>query len=229
MSMFRHVDTRRRWHRAAVLLSCISLPACETTDPATRQPKVSEAASRGTEGAVGGALICGLSAAVNGGDGRQIARDAALCSAVAGSAGAANGMAEDERDRQLLAEFRDAGLVVKIRGANLLLNSSSAITFAADNAFPDGSSASLLGSVAKILNRFPHRAVEVIGHTSADEPDSLSLGRARAVASILARNGVQSRRIWTSGRGDSEPIVPGVSPVSAYRNRRVEIFFLLVN
>ena len=174
-------------------------------------------------------MLCGGSSLLQGNSGETVAKHAATCAALGGAAGVVSGAIEDERDLELLEEFTRAGLIVKVRDANLVLESSSRINFEWDSANPDRSSARLLRSVARIINRFPHRAIDVIGHNSDDEDESLGAARARAVASILARNGVRSGRIWSAGRGSSEPIVSDGGSLSGYRNRRVEIFFVLAS
>ncbi len=218
-------DSRARFLHLLVALA-LPLAGCQSVDPATGQAKPSEAAVHGSQDATTGALVCGLATAINGGNGEQVLKNAAACGVAAGIAGFAAGSIEDQKDRELLAEFRQAGLSVSVRGNALVLNASERIGFEQGSASPDPAGQSLLRSVAKIVNRFPQRRVQVVGHTSPDENPALSLARANAARSILAANGVAAGRIGTTGLGSSEPLVAVSTSISAYRNRRVEIFFV---
>lgn len=215
---------------AAALLAgaaLLALAGCQTTvDPATRKPTASKAETMGTAGAVQGALVCGVAAALGGGNGQQIAQTAALCGLAQGIAGFAAGSREDELDRRLLAEFERAGLSVSVRGNTLVLNAERPVGFERGESSPDGRGRSLLQSIAKIVHRFPHREIEVVGHASQDEDSDLGFARAEAVAGILIRAGIAPGRISATGRGSSEPLVTANAEASVYRNRRVEVFFV---
>ena len=80
----------------------------------------------------------------------------------------------------------------------------------------------------------PGYSVLIEGHTdnipiraSSEEPfrDNIELSflRAKAVADILAENGVSSDRISVIGHGDSRPIASNKTPEGRVKNRRVEI------
>ena len=72
------------------------------------------------------------------------------------------------------------------------------------------------------------RHTVVIGHTDnsgdAAYNDRLSWERARAVASILHRDGVPQEHIRVEGFGYKVPLVPSAPGAHESRNRRVEIF-----
>ena len=69
--------------------------------------------------------------------------------------------------------------------------------------------------------------LNVVGHTDRSGSDAYNEGlanrRAEAVAQALARVGVSSGSIATSGRGESEPRVPTADGVREAQNRRAEI------
>ncbi|SDF29995.1 OmpA family protein [Phytopseudomonas seleniipraecipitans] len=70
-------------------------------------------------------------------------------------------------------------------------------------------------------------AILVVGHTdatgSAATNQALSERRARAVASILAEQGIAKERMYFQGAGASRPIADNTDPLQRGKNRRVEI------
>lgn len=70
-------------------------------------------------------------------------------------------------------------------------------------------------------------AILVVGHTdatgSAATNQALSERRARAVASILAEQGIAKERMYFQGAGASRPIADNTDPMQRGKNRRVEI------
>lgn len=222
-------SSRTRATVVGVAVAALLITGCQTKDPATREAKPSQAVTQGVGNALVGGLLCGLATMVAGGNGDAVAQNTVACAMVAGVAGFAAGSVEDQKDRELLAEFEQAGLQVKVRENNLVLDASDGIRFPEGSAMPDGPSQARLASLAKIVNRFDQRAIEVVGHTSTEEEARLAAARAHTVKRMLAANGVEPGRISTSSRGAREPLVPDAAPGSIYRNRRVEIFFVPVS
>jgi len=72
-----------------------------------------------------------------------------------------------------------------------------------------------------------HQAVLVVGHTdatgSAQGNQRLSEQRARAVAGLLAGEGIDRSRMYFQGAGASRPIADNADPALRGQNRRVEI------
>ncbi|HGY9627177.1 TPA: OmpA family protein [Pseudomonas putida] len=70
-------------------------------------------------------------------------------------------------------------------------------------------------------------AILVVGHTdatgSARGNQQLSERRARAVASILAEQGIAPQRMYFQGAGASRPVADNADPLQRGKNRRVEI------
>ncbi len=70
-------------------------------------------------------------------------------------------------------------------------------------------------------------AILVVGHTdatgSAETNQKLSERRARAVASILAEQGIAAERMYFQGAGASRPIADNTDSMQRGKNRRVEI------
>lgn len=102
--------------------------------------------------------------------------------------------------------------------------------------FPPGSARlppgaeGLMRQIAAIQKRSRAKVIAV-GHTSTrkrstdaekdkEAKDALSLARANAVTSLLARLGVATENLEAIGRGDSEP----TNPRRPFLNRRVDIF-----
>jgi outer membrane protein OmpA-like peptidoglycan-associated protein len=87
-----------------------------------------------------------------------------------------------------------------------------------------------MGSVAKVIDEYDKTAVEVSGHTDstggAALNQKLSEQRAKAVASFLQTQGVNSNRIFTQGFGPSQPIAGNETSNGRRANRRVEIRLL---
>ena len=82
----------------------------------------------------------------------------------------------------------------------------------------------------KVLDTIRDRApvdISVVGHTDTvgmkEYNYALSLKRARAVASILLGQGVDSSTLDITSHGKDNPLVPTGDQVTEPRNRRVEI------
>jgi outer membrane protein OmpA-like peptidoglycan-associated protein len=84
-----------------------------------------------------------------------------------------------------------------------------------------------VGRVADVLNRYPQTTIRVEGHTDATGPETynqqLSERRADSVKNALVQRGVDSRRVYTVGFGESQPISSNNAA-----NRRVNIVIMPV-
>lgn len=87
-----------------------------------------------------------------------------------------------------------------------------------------------LARLPEVIRTIRQRApvdVSVVGHTDTvgDRPYNfgLSLRRARAVAGLLAGNGLDASVIDITSHGKDNPLVPTGDQVSEPRNRRVEV------
>lgn len=107
-----------------------------------------------------------------------------------------------------------------------VISTTGAIFFRTGSAELDRESDPLLASVADIANRCPSVRVEVTGHTdNVGQPEankSLSLQRAKSVASFLVQRGVASSRIETQGFGAARPVAPNDVETNRAKNRRIE-------
>lgn len=99
--------------------------------------------------------------------------------------------------------------------------------------FPSGSdrlSAEGERQLRKLASAFVGQAdtaILVVGHTdstgSADTNQKLSERRARAVADLLASQGIARERMYFQGAGASRPVADNSDPLLRGKNRRVEI------
>ena len=88
-----------------------------------------------------------------------------------------------------------------------------------------------LKEMADILKENPSVRVKVVGHTDSDGNDAtnldLSKRRANSVKSELCKVfSVDSSRIETDGKGETEPIENNNTPLGKSKNRRVEFLKL---
>lgn len=114
----------------------------------------------------------------------------------------------------------------------------TAITIGGELSFQKGSSkvtpevAQIVRTIAEKLAGKPNK-IEVRGHSSNDEVPrdpqldkvQLSYQRARAVADLLVRDGVEQRRLRISAAGDTEPI-DDIGDEDSVDHARVTVFVL---
>ncbi len=200
------------------------LSACTTTNPFTGESQISNTTGgaligAGT-GAVGGAII----GTAVGGD----ARIGALIGAgIGGLAGGAIGNYMDQQEAELRAQLQGTGVSVTRVGDQIILNMPSNITFATGSSEVSPGFRSTLQSVALVMQRFDRTIVDVYGHTDSDGSEQFNLNlsreRAIAVANVIAANGVDARRFYVDGKGESSPIASNATEAGKAANRRVEI------
>ena len=109
-----------------------------------------------------------------------------------------------------------------------LLNSDNQFALNSDQINPKY--ADNLTSACAILETSPDIKLNVVGHSDAsgkaDENDSLSFRRARAVVEFLIACDIDPMRIGQSFEGDKAPLYDGRSPAIDLVNRRVSIELL---
>ena len=104
---------------------------------------------------------------------------------------------------------------------------SRRLQFDVDSAdMTDGSEATLAPVVA-LLRDYPQISIEITGHTcwlGSDEYNlALSEKRADAVADYLVGRGIDAKRLFVKGAGESEPLESNLTEAGRRSNRRVEI------
>ena len=204
---------------SAVLLGSLTLGACTTIDPYTREEKTSNAAKGTAIGAVSGAVL-----GVIAGDSRK----AALIGAGIGAlAGGGIGYYMDTQEAKLRQELETTGVSVTRSGNSIILNMPGNITFNTGSSAISANFYRVLNSVAKVINEFEKTYVDVYGHTDSVGDAAynmrLSQQRADAVARYLETREVLPQRIMTKGMGEDYPIASNDTDYGRSQNRRVEI------
>lgn len=148
--------------------------------------------------------------------------------AVGGLAGHQIGAYMDRQEQDLRAAMAasDAASIQRTQDV-LTATFKSDVFFDFDSSILKPGAYAEVGRVADVLNRYPQTTIRVEGHTDATGPETynqqLSERRAQAVQSALVQRGVDSRRVYTVGFGESQPISSNNAA-----NRRVNIVIMPV-
>jgi len=206
--------------RTFVFISAaLALTAC-ATDPLTGQTVYGNTARGAAIGALGGAAVGVLA---GGNDGRN----AAIGAAVGAIAGGSVGVYMDKQQAALRARTAGTEIAIKRVGDQIELQLPSDVTFATNQSSIQPNFYSALDAVASTLVEYPSTAIDIVGHADSDGTDAynqdLSERRAASVKSYLAGRGVQSVRMISSGRGESQPIASNATASGKAQNRRVQI------
>ena len=203
---------------AGVALSFLA--GCTTTDPYTGEQKVSNTAGGAVIGAIAGAGV-GLLA---GGNDR---RNALVGAGIGALAGGAIGNYMDRQEAELRAQLQGTGVSVTRHGNQIILNMPSNITFNTDQDAVKAQFYSVLNSVAIVLRKYNQSLVDIYGFTdSTGSPQhnlDLSQRRAQSVANYLGGQGIDPRRFYVTGYGETNPIASNATEAGRAQNRRVEI------
>ena len=207
--------------KAAIVFATAAFVAGCTTDPFTGDRKLSNTAG----GALIGAGVGTVAGLVIGGGGN---RNAALIGAGVGAlAGAGVGAYMDSQESELRAQLAGTGVSVTRVGENIILNMPSNITFPTDQDVVSTGFYPTLNAVAVVPTKFNRTLVDVYGHTDStgDEGYNIDLSQRRAlsVATYLNAQGIDSRRFFIQGYGESRPVATNATPEGRALNRRVEI------
>ncbi|HHB82507.1 MAG TPA: cell envelope biogenesis protein OmpA [Devosia sp.] len=202
----------------------LTLSACTSINPFTGQQQISNTAGGVGIGAGVGAVGGLVASAATGTD----ARVGALIGAGVGAlVGGAAGAYMDQQEQELRAQLQGTGVSVTRVGDDIILNMPSNITFdvGASNIKPQFRDT--LQSVALVLQRFDKTIVDVLGHTDSDGSDQFNLNlsreRAIAVANVISSLGIDPRRFYIDGKGETSPIASNATEAGKAMNRRVEI------
>jgi len=211
---------------AATVACLVTLSACTTLDPYTREEKTAHAQRQAVIGAAAGAAV-GLIT----GDSSMERKKRALVGAGLGAlAGAGVGNYMDRQEAKLRAELDKTGVSVTRIGDNITLNMPGNITFATNSADLNAGFFDVLNSVAMVSNEFEQTVIEVAGHTdntgSQSYNQQLSERRADSVAAYMRTRNVRGDRMITVGQGMGRPIATNDTAEGRQQNRRVEITFV---
>jgi len=176
-----------------------------------------------------GGLIGGASGAVLGGvighaAGNTLA-GAIIGAAVGGAAGAIIGSYMDKQAAEMRRDLQ--GAKIERVGEGIKITFDSGILFDIDKWDLRDVSRENLGSLAKILNKYPDTNILIEGHTditgTAEHNLVLSKDRAQSVAAYLAVQNVGAPRFTTMGYGASQPVATNDTVEGRQANRRVDI------
>ena len=176
-----------------------------------------------------GALIGGAAGAAAGaaiGDrAGSTARGAIIGAVVGGSAGMIIGNQMDRQAAELVVEI--PGAVVERVGEGIQITFDSGLLYDFDSSAIRSASSANLRNLATSLKKYANTDLLIVGHTDSsgatDYNDSLSLRRADAAADFLKGQGVAAGRLFTSGRGEMEPVANNSSEAGQQMNRRIEV------
>jgi outer membrane protein OmpA-like peptidoglycan-associated protein len=204
----------------------MTLSACTTLDPYTREEKTAHAQRQAVIGAAAGAAV-GL---ITGDSSMERKKRALIGAGLGALAGAGVGNYMDRQEAKLRAELDKTGVSVTRIGDNITLNMPGNVTFATNSADLNAGFFDVLNSVAMVSNEFEQTVIEVAGHTDNTGSDTynqqLSERRANAVAAYMRTREVRSDRIITVGQGELRPVASNETAEGRQQNRRVEITFV---
>ena len=205
-------------------LAALSLSACSSINPYTGDSQLSNTAGGALIGAGGGAVVGGIIGAATGNDPRV---GMLIGAGVGGLTGGAIGNYMDKQEAELRAQLQNTGVSVTRQGNQIILNMPSNITFSTDSSKVQPQFSETLISVGLVLKKFDKTLIDVYGFTDSSGSDEynlkLSNDRAVSVATVLANQGVDQRRFFLEGRGETDPIASNSSESGRAQNRRVEI------
>lgn len=181
------------------------------------------------QGAAIGAVAGGvLGNVVAGSGGRTMGT--LIGSAIGATVGGVVGHQMDKQEAQLRNGLDGTDITINREGDTLRLSAPESVTFDTGNAEISPSFEHSLDQIALSLRQNPSTFVRVEGHTdsrgSAQSNQALSVQRAEAVTSYLARRGVSPQRLQPVGYGESRPVAPNDTDSGRAENRRVEILIV---
>ncbi|MEO0637091.1 MAG: OmpA family protein [Pseudomonadota bacterium] len=218
---------RGRLLAASTATFALVLAGCTTTDPLTGQQKVNNTTRGAVIGTAGGAVAGAVISNALGGSAADGRRAALIGAGIGLLAGGSIGNYMDRQEAILRQRLEGTGVSVVRRGNEIILIMPSNITFASGQSSLNPAFFNTLNGVAIVLQEYPKTLVDVIGHTDSDGDDAFNLNlsqqRATSVGNYLATQGVDSRRLLITGRGETQPIATNATAEGKAQNRRVEI------
>lgn len=208
---------------ATAIAFSLTLSACQTLDPYTRESKTSNATKGAAIGAAAG-VVAGL---ISGDDARERRKHALIGAGIGALAGGGIGYYMDVQEAKLREQLEGTGVSVSRYGDEIVLNMPGNVTFDTDRSDIRGDFYPILNSVVLVVKEYEKTLIEITGHTdstgNADYNQALSERRAESVASYLRSQGVLSARVATQGLGENYPIASNNSASGRAQNRRVEL------
>ena len=211
---------------AGILAGTLVLGAC--TDPGRIGVSPDDPNQKAKNGALIGAATGAVLGRLTAGESNK--SNATITGALAGAAaGAGIGYSLDRQEAELRRQL-DNNVQIKNTGDRLIVTLPQDILFATDSTTVQPGLVDDLRALAQNVQAYPDSTLQVIGHTDSDGDASynqtLSEGRANAVANVLFQNGVPGSRVQTFGRGENQAIASNLTPEGKAQNRRVDIVIL---
>ncbi|MBT8135883.1 MAG: OmpA family protein [Gammaproteobacteria bacterium] len=208
---------------AIAAAAIVTVSACTTINPYTREEQTSKA----TKGALIGAAIGAVAGVISGDDSRERRKRALIGAGVGGIAGAGVGYYMDVQEARLRAELEATGVSVVRVGDNIVLNMPGNVTFDTNQSDIKANFYPVLDSVATVLNEYEKTLVEIAGHTDSTGTDQinqpLSERRAASVSGYLQSRQIMPMRMASFGLGSRHPVADNSTAEGRQLNRRVEI------
>lgn len=153
------------------------------------------------------------------------AEGAIIGAAVGGTAGAIIGQRMDKKAEELDEELADAD--VERVGEGIKVTFDSGLLFDFDSANLRPTAERDLAEFANSMQEFEEAKILIVGHTDSKGSESynedLSERRAVSAAEYVQEQGIDSSRLNTVGRGESEPVASNDTAEGRQQNRRVEV------
>lgn len=214
--------TKLKVSTLAGIAGLFAVTACTDINTPTNDPN-----QRTGEGAGIGAIFGAIAGIARGDNARERREGAVVGAILGGAAGAAIGSGLDKQAADLQASISNDRIQIINTGNELIVRMPQDILFAVDSSRVQAPLRADLADLARHLMKYPGSTVEVVGHTdrtgTAEHNQTLSIGRANAVASVLIANGVPGSRIRTVGMGEQDPIATNLTAAGRAQNRRVDI------
>jgi outer membrane protein OmpA-like peptidoglycan-associated protein len=152
------------------------------------------------------------------------AMGAIIGAAAGGVTGAVIGRNMDKQAEAIAKEMKDAEVIRE--GEGIIIRFNEKVLFAYDRSDLNTNAKANLDKLNTILIKYPETNITIIGHTDNKGSDSynqtLSETRARTVSTYAGQNGVNTLRLTTIGKGESDPITTNETDEGRSSNRRVE-------
>ncbi|MEN8175180.1 MAG: OmpA family protein [Pseudomonadota bacterium] len=206
-------------HIAYGLVTSLALTGCVSEDDPHRRATIGTAV-----GAVAGAVI---GHQVDGGSGKWVG------AVVGGLTGYAVGNYMDQQYQELRAALADElhaqhVTVTRLDEDTVKLTLSSEASFDVDSTVIKPAFQPALDRVSAVMAKYDRTIVHIIGHTDSTGSEmynqQLSDRRANSVSGYLAARGVNSGRLYASGRGENEPRASNDTVEGRRANRRVDLY-----
>jgi outer membrane protein OmpA-like peptidoglycan-associated protein len=188
----------------------------------TGLPSCATKSQTGTLVGAGGGAVVG---AVIGKAAGNTAVGAVIGAAVGGTAGAIIGHYMDQQAAEMQRDLE--GAKIERVGEGIKITFAGGLLFDVDRSDLRPEAQANLVKLTRILQKYDDTNILVEGHTDATGTEAynmdLSVRRSSSVATFLAVQGVERRRLSAVGYGELQPIATNETAAGRQQNRRVEV------